>query len=100
MRAAGSATLLSIESTAERRARPVGLNTVTMLKTCSKALGMGAQRAMSVAESLYMAGYLSYPRTESTAYPKGFDFRTLVSAQLADDDDCMLMGSTSSTNDR
>ena len=86
VRAAGSATLSSLVESTERRARPIGLNTVQMLKIASKALGIGAQRAMSVAESLYMAGYLSYPRTESTAYPKGFDFRTLVSAQVADDE--------------
>jgi DNA topoisomerase III len=29
----------------------------------------------------YMGGLLSYPRTESTAYPEGFDFVTTVRAQ-------------------
>ena len=28
----------------------------------------------------YMGGLLSYPRTESTAYPEGFDFVTTVRA--------------------
>ena len=84
VRDAGFAGLLSLTSTTEKKSRPLGLNTVTMLKVCSKALGMGAQKAMHVAESLYMAGYLSYPRTESSAYPKGFDFNTLVRAQVPD----------------
>ena len=81
VRVAGSARLESLTESEETRVRPSGLNTVQMLKLCSKALGMGAQRAMSVAETLYMAGYLSYPRTESSAYPRGFDFISLVSVQ-------------------
>lgn len=31
--------------------------------------GLGAHRVMQVAESLYINGYISYPRTESSAYP-------------------------------
>ena len=84
VRAAGTATLASLTEAVEPRRRPPGLNTVMMLKTCSKALGIGAERAMRVAEALYLGGYLSYPRTESTAYPKGFDFAPLVEAQAAD----------------
>ena len=33
---------------------------------------------MNIAERLYTAGLLSYPRTESSAYPKGFDFRAIL----------------------
>ena len=84
VQSAGAATLTALTSSTEKRSRPLGLNTVQMLKVCSKALGIGAQRAMSLAESLYMAGHLSYPRTESTAYPKGFDAHTLVRAQVDD----------------
>ena len=81
---ANEALVVTLDESVETRARPVGMCTVQMLKVCSKALGMGAQRAMQVAESLYMGGFLSYPRTESTAYPKGFDFASLVRAQTAD----------------
>ena len=62
--------------------RPEGLNTVTRLKVASAALGRGAQHTMRVAESLYMDGYISYPRTESTAYPPGFDFATTLRDQV------------------
>ncbi|KAF5836440.1 DNA topoisomerase [Dunaliella salina] len=57
----------------ERRHRPSGLNTVELLKVASAALGIGPAQAMSTAERLYTQGYLSYPRTESSAYPPNSD---------------------------
>ena len=33
---------------------------------------------MSIAERLYTAGLISYPRTESSAYSKSFDFRAIL----------------------
>ena len=71
----------SIEVNAEKRGRPSGLNTVEMLKAASAGLGMGAHRAMQVAERLYMAGHISYPRTESTAYPRGFELKQTLTIQ-------------------
>ncbi|GAB4821904.1 hypothetical protein N2152v2_008950 [Parachlorella kessleri] len=65
----------------ERRQRPPGLNTVELLKTASSSLGMGPAHAMQMAERLYTQGYLSYPRTESSAYPPNFDFHPILAAQ-------------------
>lgn len=50
----------------------------TLSPLVSQVLGIGPHAAMQAAERLYLMGYLSYPRTESTAYPKSFDFRAVV----------------------
>ena len=78
---AGAFVVCSLDVKSELRVRPGGLNTVEMLKAASAGLGMGAHRAMQVAERLYMAGHISYPRTESTAYPKGFALKETLRTQ-------------------
>ena len=35
---------------------------------------------MIIAERLYLSGFVTYPRTESTFYPKKFDFTRVVNA--------------------
>lgn len=47
----------------------------------SLLIGIGPQAAMRAAEHLYLSGYLSYPRTESTAYPSTFSFREVLQSQ-------------------
>lgn len=68
----------SVTTSESRRVRPQAMNTVTLLKLASKNLGIGPQSAMRAAEHLYLSGYLSYPRTESTAYPSSFDFKEVL----------------------
>ncbi|KAK6145794.1 hypothetical protein DH2020_019663 [Rehmannia glutinosa] len=46
----------------------------------SSALGFGPQLAMQLAERLYTQGFISYPRTESTAYPSSFDYKGTLGA--------------------
>lgn len=79
----GSDSLLcyQIETSESRKVRPQPLNTVELLKLASKHLGIGPHAAMRAAEHLYLSGYISYPRTESTAYPKSFDFREALAIQ-------------------
>ena len=60
------------------------MNTVAFLKACSKGLGIGPHQAMQHAERLYLSGYLSYPRTESSSYPGSFDFDSTLNAQRND----------------
>jgi len=68
----------------KKQGRPIPLNTVALLKACSKALGIGPHHAMQTAERLYLSGYLSYPRTESSTYPKSFDIRSTLQQQSSD----------------
>ncbi|ERN06776.1 hypothetical protein AMTR_s00005p00164560 [Amborella trichopoda] len=78
----GKVKVIGISTKEERKARPFGLNTVNLLKVASSALGLGPHQAMQIAERLYTQGFISYPRTESTAYPATFDFRSTLAAQL------------------
>lgn len=79
-----TAVVTSVVSKPKKQGRPVPLNTVSLLKACSKALGIGPHAAMQTAERLYLSGYLSYPRTESTAYPKSFDIKGALRIQASD----------------
>ena len=60
------------------KVRPIGLNTVKMLKVGSKTFGMSAHETMKMAEHLYLRGFISYPRTESTTFSANFDFEEIL----------------------
>ncbi|GAB4851852.1 hypothetical protein Ancab_031251 [Ancistrocladus abbreviatus] len=77
----GTVEVVNVIEKQERKSRPSGLNTVNLLKVASSALGFGPQMAMQLAEQLYTQGFISYPRTESTAYPSSFEFRGALEVQ-------------------
>ncbi len=56
--------------------KPIPFNTTEFLKEASRF--MDPDKAMRIAEELYMSGYISYPRTDNTVYPSTLNLRRLV----------------------
>jgi len=48
-------------------------------------IGITAYRGMAIAEELYMKGYISYPRTDNTVYPRTLSLRSVLES-LVDSD--------------
>lgn len=53
-------------------------------KSASRKLKINAKETMKIAEKLYTAGYISYPRTETNIFPKDFDLNALIEKQTSD----------------
>jgi DNA topoisomerase-3 len=62
------AVVTSVHQKPKRRFAPPPLATVELQKLASKHLRMSSERCMHVAEQLYQAGFISYPRTETDSY--------------------------------
>ncbi len=60
--------------------KPVPFNTTEFLREASRF--MSPAKAMSIAENLYMEGYISYPRTDNTVYPSTLNLKSVVSMLL------------------
>lgn len=56
--------------------KPIPFNTTEFLSEASKF--MSPDKAMEIAENLYMKGYISYPRTDNTVYPESLDLVSTV----------------------
>ncbi len=61
--------------------KPIPFNTTEFLREASKF--MSPHKAMNIAETLYMNGYISYPRTDNTVYPQTINLVEIVSALSA-----------------
>src|SRR3954469_518035 len=79
-------TVKEITARKNNRKPPTPLNTTAFTTDASSRLGITPSRAMRIAEDLYMDGYISYPRTDNTVYPKSLDTRELINALLKIDD--------------
>ncbi|WP_224269968.1 DNA topoisomerase I [Haloprofundus salinisoli] len=78
LRTASSATVQSVRRRTRTDKPPAPFNTTQFIRAAG-SIGYSAQRAMSIAEDLYTAGYITYPRTDNTVYPDDLDPEELVS---------------------
>lgn len=61
-----------------RKVQPPAPFSTTSLIAAASAEGLSPGRTMRIAESLYMAGYISYPRVDNTVYPDTLDLREVA----------------------
>jgi len=77
LRSVDAATVTSVRRRTRTDSPPTPFNTTAFISAAG-SLGYSAQRAMSIAEELYTAGYMTYPRTDNTVYPEDLDEEELL----------------------
>ena len=53
-------------------------------KSASSNLKLSAKTVADIAEKLYAAGFISYPRTETNTFSECFDFKSLIKQHVDD----------------
>ncbi|MDR2845912.1 MAG: DNA topoisomerase I [Candidatus Methanoplasma sp.] len=77
-------TVKSYEVSDKEEYRPAPFDTTTMQVEANK-IGIPPTVTMKLAEDLYTGGYISYPRTENTEYPKSLGIKSVLE-KLKDSD--------------
>ena len=72
-----AATVTEVKQKSATRPPPAPFNTTGFL-TAAASLGISPSRASRIAEDLYTDGYISYPRTDNTVYPRSLDLREIL----------------------
>jgi DNA topoisomerase I len=72
-----AATVTEVKQKSATRPPPTPFNTTGFL-TAAASLGISPSRASRIAEDLYTDGYISYPRTDNTVYPRSLDLREIL----------------------
>ena len=72
-----TATVTEVRQKSATRPPPTPFNTTGFL-TAAASLGISPSRASRIAEDLYTDGYISYPRTDNTVYPRSLDLREVL----------------------
>ncbi len=72
-----SGTIAEVTKTKRTVKPPTPFNT-TALQAAAAAEGLSPARTMRIAETLYMSGYISYPRVDNTVYPPSLDIRGIL----------------------
>ncbi len=70
-------TIIKYDVSEKDEFRPAPFDTTRMQVEANK-IGIPPTMAMKLAEDLYTGGYISYPRTENTEYPKSLGLRSVL----------------------
>ncbi len=62
----------------EKVTPPVPFDLTTLQTECYKFFGLTPSQSLKVAQSLYLAGVISYPRTSSQKYPEGIGYDKIL----------------------
>ena len=73
----GDAKIKTVEAKTRKEKPPIPFNT-TEFYVAANAVGISVNNAKRLYQTLYEAGYLSYPRTDSTIYPESLELRSLI----------------------
>jgi DNA topoisomerase-1 len=76
-KASTSGKVTSVVKRVKKDKPPSPYNTTAFLRDATRQ-GFSAAKAMSVAEDLYTNGFISYPRTDNTVYPKSLNLRGIL----------------------
>ena len=74
-----SATVSTVKKKKRTIKPPAPFNTTSLLAAAS-SIGFAPARTMRIAETLYMNGYMSYPRVDNTVYPPSLDLKGILKA--------------------
>ncbi len=72
-----TALVEEVKEKSATRPAPIPFNTTGFL-TAAANIGISPSRAARLAEDLYTDGYISYPRTDNTVYPRSLELREVL----------------------
>ncbi|KAK8951975.1 hypothetical protein KSP39_PZI003183 [Platanthera zijinensis] len=78
-----TATVTNVKHKEMQKYPPYPLSTLELQKRASRYFRMSSEHTMKVAEELYQAGFISYPRTETDGFSVNTDLQAIVRDQLA-----------------
>ncbi|KAJ1401236.1 Zinc finger, CCHC-type [Sesbania bispinosa] len=76
-----TATVSNVRHQEKLKYPPHPLNTIELEKRASRYFRMSSEHTMKVAEELYQAGFISYPRTETDIFSSRTDLHAIVQEQ-------------------
>ncbi|MBN3037547.1 MAG: DNA topoisomerase I [Candidatus Diapherotrites archaeon] len=85
LKSAKHGTVTDVKKTQKELSPPTPFNTTEFLRAAS-GIGVSPKKAMSLAEELYQAGFISYPRTDNTVYPETIKVKEIVKKFTAHED--------------